>query len=52
MRSQVMSKKEFMPPLVPIIIAARLFVLIDNVSPRLINAPAIGDPDIVISVIR
>lgn len=50
--SQVISKKEFTPPLVPIMIAARFFSVIAKTSPSEINAPAMGDHDIVTSVIK
>jgi hypothetical protein len=48
----VSRRKEFTPHLVHIIIAARLFCVMVNTSPSDINAPAIGDQDMVISVIK
>lgn len=52
MSRPVMRRNEFTPPLVPITMAARLVADRLSVSPSEINAPAIGEPDIVISVIR
>gem|GEM_PF-5853661 len=48
----VINRKEFIPPLVHIIIATKLFWLIERTSPSDINAQAIGEPDIVTSVIK